>query len=227
MFITPPASKLGGYFSYTVFPSLSFFIPAAIAEHPVSTTMYFLLANSSVISAISLISSGKLEQPTMAIIPGMVPSTRGAPTFRISVSMTGPRPALTFHDSFPATACIMLIMGTLRGHSCSHLPHPRHFSNTSVSSVRSPFFAASTASPTGKRLGQTWLHILHSLWSFAISGTCSAVTCTLFLLGASSSAALTATSAALSGSNINACSPWSTISLTISSTPFLFLSSSP
>src|SRR4030042_2278062 len=186
-----------------VLPSLSLFMPAAIAEQPLSTTIYFLLANSSAMSAISVISSGKLEQPTMAIIPGVVPKTIGAPTFLISVSMIGPRPTLIFHVSQLAAACIILIMGTWRGHSWSHLPQPMHLLNTSTSGCILPFFAASMASPTGSKLGQTWLHMLHSLWSLASSGTSSGLVNTLLLFGASSRATLTATSAALSGSSIN------------------------
>ena len=148
--------------------------------------------------------------------PGMVPSTIGAPTFRISVSIIGPRPTLSLPVSQLAAACIILKMGTCRGHSCSHFPQPMHLLNTSTSGWRLLFLAASMESPTSSRFGHAWLHMLHSLWSLQSPGTSPGLTRVLSLFGPSSRATLTATSAALSGSNIKACFPLSVIALMIS-----------
>ena len=127
-------------------------MPTDMAAQPESTTIYFLLANSSAISATSSAPSGKFEQPTMAMTPGMVPSTIGAPTFAISVSIMGPRPTRSLPVSQLAAACIILKMGTCRGHSCSHFPQPMHLLNTSTRGWRFPFFAASIESPHLKQV---------------------------------------------------------------------------
>ena len=197
-----------------------------MAEQPERTTIYFLLANSSTMSATSSM-SGKLEQPTIAMTPGIVPRVIGAPTVLISVSIIGPRPALAFHVSLPAATCINLNIGTSRGHSSSHFPQPIHSLNNFLIGAKSPLASCVMPAPMEQRLGHTCSHIPQSWHFWANSIASSSVNHSFLLLGASSMATFTATSAAFFESRIANCSPLSTIRLTISSVSISVASSSP
>src|SRR4030043_1168713 len=158
-----------------VFPSASFHIPTAIAVQPETTTMYFLRANSSTISARSRI-SGKFEQPTKATTPGMVPRVVGAPPVLISVSIMGPRPALIFQVSLLAPPCMIFMMGRSRGHSSSHLPQPTHKLNISFIVSKLPLATSLIPLPISNKLGHTCSHIPQRLHFWASSvASCSVI----------------------------------------------------
>ncbi len=111
----------------------------------------------------------QLEHPARAITPGISPKTMGAPTFRISTSWIGPRPALikNFSEAIfsPEATRMTSISGILLPQASIQVPQPTHFPQKLDKRDISPSLAPSKASLRGSMAGQALLHcpqMLHS-----------------------------------------------------------------